>query len=271
MTKTDHYQYWPFPVSETDKQSLEEAEKIEFLKSAYFDGFKAYREVPGESLYGAKSNTRSGIIVQRSFRNNRWEFRLDENIERRLIAFVTDFRIAGTALKDWLNGRSVNEILIDIKEYLIISPGTKGGYTVYDPKDEQHWPFPLSEADKQSPDEAAKIEFLESIYSDGFEVYRVRREKEQERYVARFQSYLGSITQWGSKKGKGEICWQFSAFDGHKQLTAFITDFRVAGTALRALLNGRSVNDTLEDIKEYLTVPLGFSESYTIYEVKAES
>jgi hypothetical protein len=50
-----------------------------------------------------------------------------------------------------------------------------------------------------------------------------------------------------------------------------MTDFEVAGTALRAWLKGRSLDDTLEDIKEYLTIPLGFNESYTIYEAKTES
>jgi hypothetical protein len=67
------------------------------------------------------------------------------------------------------------------------------------------WPFPVSDEDKQSPEEAQKIEFLESIYSDGFEVYRVRREKEQERYGAQFHPYLGSVMQWGSKKGKESV------------------------------------------------------------------
>jgi hypothetical protein len=266
----NNYQYWPFPVSTEERQLSEELEKLEFLESIYSDGFKSYREVPGESLYGAKSNTHSGIIIQRSFKNNRWELRLNENIERRLVAFVTDFRIAGKALRAWLNGKSMSDILIDVSEYLINVSGTEGGYTVYDPKDEQYWPFPVSTSDKQSPEEAEKIKFLESIYSDGCEVYRVRREKEQERYVARCQSRLGSIMQWGSKKGKSEICWQLSAFDSHKQLTAFITDFRVTGTALRACLNGQSVSDTLEDIREYLTIPSGFNKSYTMYDVKAE-
>jgi hypothetical protein len=133
-----HFQYWPFPVSEEEKQLPEEAVKIEFLESVYSDGFKAYRDCGGLDCYGAKSKSRSGVILQRA-RRNRWEFRLydlndNENVDRRLTAFVTDFRVAGTALRTWLNERSVNDILNDINGYLTVPPGLDGSYTVHDAK-----------------------------------------------------------------------------------------------------------------------------------------
>jgi hypothetical protein len=262
--------YWPFPVGETDRLFPELAEKIEFLEGVYSDGFKAYWALPEQSIYGASSKTRSGMIVQRG-RKNRWEFRLDENIEQRLTAFITDFEVAGTAVRAWLNGRSVNDILEDIKEYLTLLSGLKTSYTVYDKKDEKHWPFTVSEEERQRPGVAKKIEFLESVYSDGFEVYRVHRESKRERYVAKSQSRLGFIVEWTPEKGK-EIFWEFGVSESGRQgFTAFLTDFKVAGTALRAWLNGRSATDILEDIKEYLTVPSGCNESFILYKAQVES
>jgi hypothetical protein len=135
MINENSYQYWPFPVDEAVRQLPEVAQKIEFLAGVYSDGFKAFQEVPGESLYGAMSETRSGEIIQRSFRGNRWELRLSENLERRLVAFVTDFDIAGKALRAWLNGQSEIKVLEDIREYLTLLSGLKNSYTLYTPKD----------------------------------------------------------------------------------------------------------------------------------------
>jgi hypothetical protein len=135
MTGKDSYRYWPFQVEAEVRQLPEVAEKVEFLEGIYSDGFKAFQEVPGESFYGALSETRSGEIIQRSFRNNRWELRLSENFERRLVAFVTDFSVAGKALRAWLNGRSVDEILQDIREYLTLLSGVKDSYTIFSSDD----------------------------------------------------------------------------------------------------------------------------------------
>jgi hypothetical protein len=135
MDSNQHYQYWPFLVSKEEEQSPEEAVKIEFLESIYSDGFKAYRDPGGLDCYGAKSNSRSGVIMQRA-RKNRWEFRLydlDDNgsVDRRLTAFVTDFRVAGTALRTWLNERCISDILDDINGYLTVPPGLECSYTVH--------------------------------------------------------------------------------------------------------------------------------------------
>ena len=129
----DEYQgdiYWPFPVSEEDRQSYELAEKIEFLESIYSDGFKAYWALPEQSIYGASSPSRSGMIVQRG-RKNKWEFRLDENLKQTSTAFVDDFKVASKALRGWLNGQTLDEILEEIKDNLTLLPGLKTSYTIY--------------------------------------------------------------------------------------------------------------------------------------------
>jgi hypothetical protein len=136
INSNQHYQYWPFPVSKEEEQSPEEALKIEFLESVYSDGFKAYRAPGGLDCYGAKSDLRSGVIMQRA-RKNRWEFRLydikgNESIDRRFTAFVTDFRVAGTALRTWLKERRISDILNDINGYLTVPPGLERSYTVHD-------------------------------------------------------------------------------------------------------------------------------------------
>jgi hypothetical protein len=131
MTQTDNDQYWPFQISEEDNQLPEKAEKIEFLESTYSEGFEAYRESGGLDFYGAKSKSRSGYIMQRA-RRNRWEFVLSENGDERLTAFVTNFKVAGTAVRAWLNERSVSDILDDVNGYLTIPPGLKFSYAVYD-------------------------------------------------------------------------------------------------------------------------------------------
>jgi hypothetical protein len=136
MPSRNYYQYWSFTISEEDRKLPKYNELIEFFESIDSDGFKVYWELPGESLYGAKAETRSGEIIQRSFTNNRWELSLSEKLRPRLTAFVSDFRAAGIALRGWLNGQSVNDILEDINEHLTLLSGLKSTHTIYDPKDE---------------------------------------------------------------------------------------------------------------------------------------
>jgi hypothetical protein len=269
---SNYYQYWPFPIGEEEERKFpDHAELIDFFTGIYSDGFKVYWQLPGESLYGAKAETRSGEIIQRSFTKSRWEINLSEELRPRLTAFVDDFRTAGIALRDWLNGQSVNDIIEDIKENLILLAGLKNSYTIYELEDRQYWPFQFSEEEKRIPQVSEKISFLESIYSEGFEVYRVCEDDKRERYFAKSQSRLGFIVQWEDRKSK-EIFWEFGVSENdQKGLTAFLTDFKIAGAALREWLNGRSVNDTFENIKEYLTISSGSKESYTIYEDKAKS
>jgi hypothetical protein len=132
-----HYQYWPFPVGEEEERKLPEyAELIEFFEGIYSDDFKVYWELPGESFYGAKAETRSGEIIQRSFTKSRWELNLSEKLRPRLTAFVDDFRTAGIALRGWLNGQSVTDILEGINEHLTLLSGLKSSYTIYDSKNE---------------------------------------------------------------------------------------------------------------------------------------
>lgn len=132
-----YHQYWPFSVGEEEERKLPEyAELIEFFKGIHSDGFKVYWELPGESLYGAKGETRSGEIIQRSFTKSRWEINLSEKFRPRFTAFVDDFRTAGIALRSWLNGQSTTNILEDVNEHLTLLSGLKSSYTIYDTEDE---------------------------------------------------------------------------------------------------------------------------------------
>jgi hypothetical protein len=125
----DFYQYWPFPISEGEKQSPEAIEKIEFLEDTYSDGFTAYREPEKLDYYVAQSESRAGCIMQRG-RRNRWELNLSGS-DPHLTAYVTNFRVAGKAVRAWLHEQPVSKILEDITEYLTVPPGAKSSYTLY--------------------------------------------------------------------------------------------------------------------------------------------
>jgi hypothetical protein len=134
MTKND-YQYWPFPIDEKEERKLPNyAELVEFFEGIHSDGFKVYWELPGESFYGAEAESRSGEIIQRSFTKSRWELNLSEKLRPRLTAFVDDFRTAGIALRVWLNGQAVNDILEDINEHLTLLSGLESSYTIHVPE-----------------------------------------------------------------------------------------------------------------------------------------
>jgi hypothetical protein len=126
-------QYWPFPITELENQSSGEMEKIDFLQNVCSDGFAAYRTVGIWDEYGVESKSRSGFVIRRGLKN-RWEFELfAKDAGPQLTAFVTSFEVSGTALRDWLNGRSVSEILEDINKYLAVLPGAKrSSYTLYE-------------------------------------------------------------------------------------------------------------------------------------------
>ncbi len=124
MTSTDdRYQHWPFPISEEERQIPEQAQKLDFLQDAYSDGFQSYRAVCGLDNYCAYSESRGGYILQRG-RKNRWEFLLHEGDEICFSVLVTSFKVAGAAVRAWLNGRTREEILEDVKEYQISPPWT---------------------------------------------------------------------------------------------------------------------------------------------------
>jgi hypothetical protein len=121
-----HCEYWPF-AGETAYDCLSLApEELAFLESTTRDGFQAFRF--GINDYGAKSSTREGCILERG--RMRWEIRLTEGEDRRLLAYVAEFRAAGIAVTEWLRGSCVQEILMVIRDDLITPPGTKSSYTI---------------------------------------------------------------------------------------------------------------------------------------------
>lgn len=120
-------EYWPFVLSDKEKEDTEVLTQIEFLKSVTKAGFQGYRF--GEVNYGASSNIRLGNLIKRG-RRKRWELVLHDN-EECLSAFISDFQIAGGALLHWLEGASIQNVLDEIKDYLIIMGSSKTGYTIY--------------------------------------------------------------------------------------------------------------------------------------------
>jgi hypothetical protein len=266
MTKTDNdpsFRRWPFPVSEEDRKSPEIAEKIEFLESVYSDGFEAYW-LPLAYECGASSQSRRGEIIQTS-QKNIWELRLHERSDLLLIAYVHGLRAAGLAVKVWLNGESVDKVLKDMSDSLMIPSGTDYSHKIFeaDTYDRyQYWPFPISEIENQSPEKLEKIKFLASITSDGFVAYRSMKISDD--YTAKSESRSGFITQRGRK------CWEFGLTDktSGPELTAFVAKFTVAAEAVRAWLNGRPGSDILENICDYLVLLGGASSSYRLYHVE---
>jgi hypothetical protein len=261
MIANSYFEYWPFPINEAEKTSQEELEKFEFLKDIYFDGFKAYREIGKWDEYATESETRKGFISRRGVKN-RWELNLSE-AGSRLTAFVNNFSVAGEAVKEWLNGNQISDILENIKDYLIIPSKLGSSYIVYGIQ--QYWPFPFCEEEKQRSELIEKIDFLQSAYLDGFKAYRDTQK--QVRYGAKSQSREGYI----QKAEKGNL-WEFKLLDiDQEHFRALVTDFVIAGQAVKMWLSGRSINDVFEIINNYLAIPSGLQASYTKNESEAST
>jgi len=130
MTTNDS-EYWPFPISETDKQWPELLEKITFLKEVCAAGFTGYRF--GMNNYGARYDDRSGIIIERG--QKRWELRLSQAETRKLSAFVSGFSTAGQALNSWLKGSSVSDILAELSDSLVVPPGASASHVISESTD----------------------------------------------------------------------------------------------------------------------------------------
>ncbi len=126
-----HCEYWPFTRDTAYGCFSPAPEELVFLESTTRSGFQAFRF--GINNYGAKSSTREGCILERG--RMRWEIRLAEGEERRLLAYVAEFRAAGDAVIEWLRGSCVPEILMVIHDHLITPPGTKYSYTILNEAD----------------------------------------------------------------------------------------------------------------------------------------
>lgn len=123
---TNTNEYWPFAVSDKDRRWSEMLEKIAFLDQLNSAGFKSFRS--GINDYGAESETRDGIIIERG--RELWELRLSTDGDRRFSAFVSKFSGAGKALTLWLEGASEHGIYAAVKSDLIVPPGCSTSYTL---------------------------------------------------------------------------------------------------------------------------------------------
>lgn len=125
MTRFD-YEYWPFSVPTAGAAVCQDDDKVTFLKAAYNDGYESFRF--GINDYGARSKEREGCILERG--RNRWEVRLAQGKDRRLLAFVNDFPVAGKAVKRWLDGACAKEIVQNISSSLVTPPGAKSSHVL---------------------------------------------------------------------------------------------------------------------------------------------
>ncbi|MCH8921768.1 MAG: hypothetical protein IIA67_01325 [Planctomycetes bacterium] len=124
--RTTDYTYWPFSVEPAASRSPQETEKVEFFETACDNGYESFRF--GINDYGARSQAREGCILERG--RNKWEIRLAEGEQRRLSAFVDDFKSAGQAIQQWLDGSPVRRIVHDIHDRLITPPGAEASYVI---------------------------------------------------------------------------------------------------------------------------------------------
>jgi hypothetical protein len=123
---TTAIQYWPFEVPPAETRTAQEHREIGFLQRATTRGFLAYRF--GINDFGARHANREGCILERG--RTRWEVRLAEAEERALLAYLSDFDVAGAAICDWLEGKNAEHILADISEHLVKMPGAKASYSL---------------------------------------------------------------------------------------------------------------------------------------------
>lgn len=127
-TSNYDYEYWPFPISESDANAPDFVDKISFLKAVKETGAESYKF--GINNYGAKSTSRSGIILERGRR--RWEIRLSEDDVRHLSAFTECFAVAGATVTAWLQGSTVSCVLDQLKEHLVVPPGLNESYVIHE-------------------------------------------------------------------------------------------------------------------------------------------
>jgi hypothetical protein len=125
----DDNRYWPFDVLPPDQRTPLHQQQIDFLETAYREGFRPFM-FDSES-FGASAETRSGHIVHRT--RQFWELLVEAPETGRLAAYVAGFDVNAEAVLCWLRGAELVAILEFVRPYLVSAGGRSSGYHLESP------------------------------------------------------------------------------------------------------------------------------------------
>lgn len=124
----DEDRYWPFDVLPPAQQTEQHRREIQFLETAYRQGYKPYRF--GSENFGANCGERGGLIFIRG--RKRWEAILGTAEETSLSAYLDEFSHAAEAVLLWLRGVDAADVVEHVRGHLVVTLGTSPGFVLHD-------------------------------------------------------------------------------------------------------------------------------------------
>jgi hypothetical protein len=124
----DENVYWPFDVLPIEEQTMQHRREIQFLETAYRDGYRPYTF--GSENFGATCGDRGGVIYFRG--QKRWEAIVGTAERTTLSAYLDDFSHAAEAVLLWLRGAEATGILEHVRGHLVVTPGTAPGFVLHE-------------------------------------------------------------------------------------------------------------------------------------------
>jgi hypothetical protein len=122
--------YYSFDVLPSERRSTLLQQQIDFLETAYREGFRSYTR-DSETEFGASSGLRYGLIWCRT--KQFWELRAGSPEAGSLAAFVSGFDVNAEALLRWLRGEELLQILEYVRPNLVAPSGHILAYRIHPP------------------------------------------------------------------------------------------------------------------------------------------
>ena len=124
MSLFETREYWPFPVLLPEQRTEHHKRVIDFLDTAFREGFSPC--VFNSSNYSATAPSgRTGDILHRGA-NRYWEVILGDVGGAITSFFVDGFAVAGQALLQWLRGTEAENVKMQCNADIVSKPGTRG-------------------------------------------------------------------------------------------------------------------------------------------------
>jgi hypothetical protein len=125
----DGDRFWPFDVVPPDQRTPLIQQQIDFLETAYREGFRPYMFM--SESFGASAGERSGYIILRTRRF--WELSIGSPAEGGLSAYIAGFDVNAEAVLRWLRGAALADVLEFVRPHLVPAGGSSSGYRLEPP------------------------------------------------------------------------------------------------------------------------------------------
>jgi hypothetical protein len=125
----DGDRFWPFDVLPPEKRTPLHQQQIDFLETAYREGFRPYTF--GSENFAASAGERSGNIIRRT--PQFWELLVGCPAEGGLAAYVAGFDVNAEAVLRWLRGADLPEVLEFVRPHLVPAGGRSSGFSLEPP------------------------------------------------------------------------------------------------------------------------------------------